>query len=310
MDKRFRAVRTRPARSNRSAYLLRSRRGARRVDVGGQRRPAAGRPGCGPRRGQGDRNRRPRCQPHHRHQQGHVKIDSSWPMTAASEQIGGDAVEAVRMASRTSATRPAASRWSTSRSTMQSPPTTAVGMPARSRRTPTRSINDADAMVYMATYNSGAAKISIPILKGRFGRDGDDLLCQHLPGADQGGRGRHGGGRAGEVLPDRQAQLHARPPGRRNPGRRRRQLGVQQVGREEGVRAPRQPALRQGRRQGLRDEFEKLGGEVLGFEGYDPNAGRLHVADDLDRRHRHRTSSTSARSSTTTPARCCRTCAR
>ena len=67
-------------------------------------------------------------------------------------------------ASPTMATRPAASPSSTWRLTTASPPTTAGGIRASSRRTPTRSSPTRTAMVYMATYNSGAAKISIPIM--------------------------------------------------------------------------------------------------------------------------------------------------
>ena len=70
-------------------------------------------------------------------------------------------------------------------------------------------INDPDAMVYIATYNSGAAKISIPILN----QAGMAMISrEHLPRSDQGRRGHHRRGRAGDLLPERQAQLHARRP--------------------------------------------------------------------------------------------------
>ena len=58
-----------------------------------------------------------------------------------------------------------------------------------------KAANDPDAMVYIGTYNSGAAKISIPILNAGLPRHGQP--GQHLPGPDQGGRRRHRAGRAG-----------------------------------------------------------------------------------------------------------------
>ena len=51
---------------------------------------------------------------------------------------------------------------------------------------------DPDAMVYIGTYNSGAAKLSIPILQRRL--PGHDQPGQHVSGPDQGSPGRHPAG--------------------------------------------------------------------------------------------------------------------
>ncbi len=45
-----------------------------------------------------------------------------------------------------------------------SPPTTVGGTPGVESANANQAIADADCMVYMGTYNSGAAKISIPIM--------------------------------------------------------------------------------------------------------------------------------------------------
>ena len=55
-------------------------------------------------------------------------------------------------------------------------------------------------MVYIGTFNSGAAKVSIPILCKA--ESGHDLAGQHLPGPDQEDRGRRRGQRARRLLPD------------------------------------------------------------------------------------------------------------
>jgi len=50
-----------------------------------------------------------------------------------------------------------------------------------------KAVNDKDVMVYIGTFNSGAAKVSIPHLEQ--GQLGDDQPGQHLPGANQAGQG-------------------------------------------------------------------------------------------------------------------------
>ena len=110
-------------------------------------------------------------------------------------------------------------------------------------------VANADEVAVMGTYNSGCAKIEVPILNQDSDRaDADGVAREHQPRSDQ----DLGPGRAGQVLPDRQAQLrpcrhHRRLPGRG--GRRLRRAGPEA---QEVLRPQRQPDLRHGCRQGVR----------------------------------------------------------
>ena len=62
-----------------------------------------------------------------------------------------------------------------------------------------KAANDPDAMVYIGTYNSGAAKLSIPILNARL--PGHDQPGQQLPRPDQGRRRCHQPGEPDSYYP-------------------------------------------------------------------------------------------------------------
>ena len=94
---------------------------------------------------------------------GVIKLYSSWPLTGTYEQLGGDAVQAISSASRTSAM--AAGGFAIEYEALDDG--IAANNGGRDAAKETENVNrvvaDADCMVYMATYNSGMAKISIPI---------------------------------------------------------------------------------------------------------------------------------------------------
>ena len=80
----------------------------------------------------------------------------------------------------------------------------------------TKNANDhvanANEVAVMGTYNSGCAKLEVPMLNQAPERpDADGVARQHQPRSDQ----DLGPGRAGQVLPDRQAQLRPRGHHRR-----------------------------------------------------------------------------------------------
>ena len=148
-----------------------------------------------------------------------------------------------RWSSRT--TRPATtSRSSTSRSTTRRP-RPATGLLKRSRGTPARRRRTSRPRRLPRQFNSGAAAIAIPILNeagvpmispGEHGRGPD-----HEPAGLQARR-------AGQVLPDRQAQLHAHRPEGHDPGRGARD--ADEAGRlHQGADDQRQGGLRRGPRQ-------------------------------------------------------------
>jgi branched-chain amino acid transport system substrate-binding protein len=94
---------------------------------------------------------------------GTIKLYSSWPLTGAYEQIGGDAVQAIKMALDDYGN--AAGGFALEFQALDD------GIAANNggwdagveSANANQVVADADAMVYLATYNSGAAKISIPI---------------------------------------------------------------------------------------------------------------------------------------------------
>lgn len=94
---------------------------------------------------------------------GTIKFYSSWPMIAASEQIGGDSREAVMLALEDygNAAGGFAVEYTPLDDAIASTGSWDAGKESENANT---AINDADAMVYIGTYNSGAAAISIPIL--------------------------------------------------------------------------------------------------------------------------------------------------
>ena len=60
--------------------------------------------------------------------------------------------------------------------------------PGKEAENANKAVSDPDVMAYIGTFNSGAAKISIPILER--GQHGHGQPGQHLPGPDQAGQGR------------------------------------------------------------------------------------------------------------------------
>jgi len=95
---------------------------------------------------------------------GTIHLYSSWPLSAASKQIGGDAVEAIKMAfeDRGNAAGGYALKYTALDDGIASKNGSwDAGKEAENANTV---VNDKDCMTYMGTYNSGAAEISIPIL--------------------------------------------------------------------------------------------------------------------------------------------------
>jgi branched-chain amino acid transport system substrate-binding protein len=95
---------------------------------------------------------------------GTIKLYSSWPLTGASEQIGGDAVESIKMAFEDRGN--AAGGFALTYEALDDGIAAKNGAwdAGKEAENSNKVINDPDAMVYMATYNSGAAQIAIPIL--------------------------------------------------------------------------------------------------------------------------------------------------
>lgn len=94
---------------------------------------------------------------------GTINIYSSWPLSGASEQIGGDSVAAVQMA--VDLWGGAAGGYAISYTALDDGIAANNGAwdATAEANNATEVVNDPDAMAYIATYNSGAALASIPI---------------------------------------------------------------------------------------------------------------------------------------------------
>src|SRR5690606_21310174 len=94
---------------------------------------------------------------------GTINLYSSWPMTGASEQIGGDSAEAVRFAVEIWGN--AAGGFAINYEALDDGIAANNGSwdAAKEVENATMVVNDPDAVAYIATYNSGAAEASIPV---------------------------------------------------------------------------------------------------------------------------------------------------
>ncbi len=94
---------------------------------------------------------------------GTINIYSSWPMSGASEQIGGDSQAAVQMA--VDIWGGAAGGYAINYTALDDGIAANQGSwdATTEANNATQVVNDPDAMVYIATYNTGAAQVSIPI---------------------------------------------------------------------------------------------------------------------------------------------------
>ena len=95
---------------------------------------------------------------------GTIKLYSSWPLTGASEQIGGDSVESIRFALELYGN--AAGGFALEYEALDDGIAANNGSwdATKEAENASQVVNDEDAMVYIATYNSGAAAVAIPIM--------------------------------------------------------------------------------------------------------------------------------------------------
>ncbi len=201
---------------------------------------------------------------------GTIKLYSSWPLTGATEQLGGDAVRAIEVALEDFGN--AAGGFAIEYEALDDGIAANNGAWDAGKESENANlvVNDPDCMFYLATYNSGAAQISIPITN-------EAGLAQISHANTYPGLTRAVEGITEEGEPDK-----FYPTGKRNYARLIPTDDIQ------GSAAARWAYNEEGRRKAyiLHDnqpygrgvalvfqlEFENLGGEVLGFEGYDPNS--------------------------------------
>ncbi|MBW3631392.1 MAG: branched-chain amino acid ABC transporter substrate-binding protein [Chloroflexi bacterium] len=202
-------------------------------------------------------------------EKGVIKIYSSWPSTGSMEGIGVDALEAARLAFADFGNM--AGGFAIEYVPLDSGIAANNGGwdPGVESANANQAIADPDAMVYMGTYNSGAAKISIPIMNEA------GMAMISFANTYTGLTKEFPGNEAGEP-----EQYY--PTGERNysrviaaddiQGALGAQWAVETKGVESAYILDDQSLYGHGVAQVFNDTLLEMGVEVLGFEGYDPRA--------------------------------------
>lgn len=200
---------------------------------------------------------------------GTIRLVSSWPLSAASEQVGGDSAEACRMAIEDFGG--AAGGFALEYEALDDGLAAQNGAwdAGREAENANLVVNDPDVMVYIATYNSGAAKISIPILNAAT-----PPLAMISPANTAVGLTKAVEGISEEGEPE----IYY-PSGLRNymrvtasddlQGFSAANWAYNEQGRRSAYILHDRELYGQGVAQAFRLAFEALGGEILGFDGYD-----------------------------------------
>lgn len=200
---------------------------------------------------------------------GLIKIYSSWPSTGSMEGIGTDALEAAKLAFNDLGNM--AGGFALEYVPLDSGIAANNGGwdPGVESANANEAIADADCMVYMATYNSGAAKISIPIMNEA------GMAMISFANTYTGLTKEFAGNEEGEP-----EQFY--PSGTRNymrviaaddiQGAAGAAWAVEAKGASKAYILDDQSLYGHGVAQVFNDALLELGAEVLGFEGYDPKA--------------------------------------
>ncbi len=200
---------------------------------------------------------------------GVINLYSSWPMTGASEQIGGDSAASIQIALDIYGN--AAGGFEIVYEALDDGIAANNGSwdAAKEAENATMVVNDPDAVAYIATYNSGAAEAAIPITN-------EAGLAQISPANT-----------ATQLTKENPANPEGYPDvlyetGVRNYMRVVPADDIQGAAGANfafnGLGAQSAFVLHDNQTYGLgvaavfRDTFEQLGGEILGFEAFDPNA--------------------------------------
>lgn len=198
---------------------------------------------------------------------GVIRLYSSWPLTGTYEQIGGDAVESIKLALADYGN--AAGGFALEYTPLDDGIAANNGGwdPGAESANANQVIADPDAMVYMATYNSGASKISIPITN-------EAGLAQISYAATYPGLTKPGyeEGEPDQYYPTGKRNYMRVVPADDIQGAAGAKWAIESQGATKAYILDDQSLYGHGVAQVFNDSFLELGGEVLGFEGYDPKA--------------------------------------
>lgn len=200
---------------------------------------------------------------------GTINLYSSWPMSAASEQIGGDSAAAVQLA--VDIWGGAAGGFAINYTPLDDGVAANNGAwdGAVEAENCAQVINDPDAVAYIATYNTGAAEVAIPIMNeagmGMISPANTGVLLT----------------RSDETTPEGYPDV-LYPTGKRNymrvvpaddlQGSAGANYAINDLGRSRAFVLHDNQTYGRGVALSFQNAFEELGGEVLGSEAFDPNA--------------------------------------
>jgi len=206
---------------------------------------------------------------------GTINLYSSWPLTGSMEQLGGDAVQAIKMCLDDFGN--AAGGFALKYEALDDGSAANNGGPDAAKETDNvnRVMSDVEAMVYMGTYNSGMAKISIPITNSPD--DPTKAMAQisyanTYPGLTK---------KIENVTEEGEPDIYY-PSGKRNymrvcpaddvQGGAAADWAYNEMTRKNAYCLHDQSLYGKGVAAVFQNRFKELGGTVAGFEGYDPKA--------------------------------------
>ena len=201
---------------------------------------------------------------------GVIQLFSSWPLTGSMEQLGGDAVQAINLCLADFGN--AAGGFALEYEALDDGVAANNGGPDAAKETENvnRAVADENCMVYMGTYNSGMAKISIPITN-------DAGLAQisyanTYPGLTKAIEGATEEGEPDVYYPTGKRNYMRVCPADDVQGGAAANFAYNDEGRRAAYVIHDQSLYGTGVAKVFEQTFVSLGGESLGFEGYDPKA--------------------------------------
>ncbi|MEZ4504911.1 MAG: ABC transporter substrate-binding protein [Thermomicrobiales bacterium] len=213
---------------------------------------------------------------------GTIKIYSSWPLTGSMELTGGDAVAAAQMAFEDFGN--AAGGYALVYEPLDDGVAANNGGWEAGKETENanKAINDADAMVLMGTYNSGAAKIAIPILNQATPQMAMISFANTYPGLTVAVEGATEEGEPDVYYPTGTRNYMRVCPADQIQGGAGARWAFNEQARTKAYVLDDNSLYGKGVATVFRNVFEELGGEILGAE-LRQEPGQLPDAHDLDR---------------------------
>jgi branched-chain amino acid transport system substrate-binding protein len=212
--------------------------------------------------------------PGHQHvtdtSKGVIKLYSSWPLTGQMERTGGDAVEAIKLCFEDFGN--AAGGFAIEYEALDDGSAANNGGPDQAKETENvnRVVADENCVVYMATYNSGMAKISIPITN--VAGLAQISYANTYPGLTKAFAGATEEGEPEVYYPTGKRNYMRVCPADDIQGVAAATWAIDEMDRKAAYVVHDQSLYGQGVAAVFRNKFEELGGVILGFEGYDPKA--------------------------------------